>query len=60
MVTVYISRSDELIGCPKSLEQAEADTGRFMSDDYCKPPRTGACLVYHNGSYHCFRSVFPR
>ncbi|CAB3980322.1 sushi domain-containing 2-like [Paramuricea clavata] len=50
---------DELIGCPKSLEQAEADTGRFMSDDYCKPPRTGACLVYHNGSYHCFRSVFP-
>ncbi|XP_028390868.1 sushi domain-containing protein 2-like [Dendronephthya gigantea] len=49
---------DGLIGCPKSLEQAEADN-RFMSDDYCKPPRTTSCIAYHNGSYHCFRSVFP-
>ncbi|XP_046850281.1 sushi domain-containing protein 2-like [Xenia sp. Carnegie-2017] len=50
---------DELIGCPRSLQQAEADTARFASDDYCKPPRTGSCMTYHNGSYHCFRSVFP-
>ncbi|XP_061586545.1 sushi domain-containing protein 2 [Cololabis saira] len=47
---------NELIGCPCTLAQARADTGRFHTDYSCDVERGSVC-TYHPGSVHCVRAV---
>jgi len=46
--------------CPRSLTQAMADRGRFMSDEECNPFNRDGCSRLHAGAVHCFKMVNPR
>ncbi|XP_020492257.2 sushi domain-containing protein 2 [Labrus bergylta] len=47
---------DELIECPCTLAQAQADTCRFHTDYSCDIERGSVC-TYHPGSVHCVRAI---
>ena len=46
--------------CPRSLTQAMADRGRFMSDEECNPSNREGCSRFHDGAVQCFKMVNPR
>ena len=46
--------------CPRSLTQAMADRGRFMSDEECNPSNREGCSRFHEGAVQCFKMVRPR
>ncbi|XP_073244634.1 uncharacterized protein [Porites lutea] len=45
--------------CPRSITQAMADRGRFMSDEECNPSNRDGCSRFHEGAVHCFKMVNP-
>ncbi|XP_040010330.1 sushi domain-containing protein 2 isoform X2 [Xiphias gladius] len=47
---------NELIDCPCTLAQAQADTGRFHADYSCDIERGSVC-INHPGSVRCFRAI---
>lgn len=49
---------DELPKCPCTLEQAQADKGRYLPDPDCDFDSNPRCL-FHPGAIHCVRSALP-
>ncbi|XP_073243989.1 sushi domain-containing protein 2-like [Porites lutea] len=45
--------------CPRSLTQAMADRGRFMSDEECNPSNREGCSRFHDGAVQCFKMIRP-
>ena len=59
--SVFLSTDDpSMQPCPRSITQAMADRGRFMSDEECNPSNRDGCSRFHEGAVHCFKMVNPR